>query len=394
MSNYKFLNSFTLPNGMVIKNRIVIPPLTELMSYANGVVSPDELAYYRQRAGGVGMFITAAAQTSPRTRGGKNYDGELGAHEDRFIPGLHQLAMAIKQDGTRAVLQLINPGRMNNSELLGGEKPVSASAIAAPRQGMEVPRALTETEILAIINDFGEATRRAIQAGFDGIELHGANTYLIQQFFSPNSNQREDKWGGSVENRMRFPLAIVDKCATVIKKYADRPFILGYRISPEEVETPGIRLADTMKLIDQLVQKPIDYLHVSMGYTFRTSLNDKSDQEPLIDKVKREVAGKVPLISVGSVATPKQAEEVMDDGVEFVALGRELIREPQWVQKVENGHEETIRYTTPIEELTERNIGEPLWDFVTKELKMPMNINPEDGKEIYATTFNVLCDNI
>ncbi|MFC6289982.1 NADH-dependent flavin oxidoreductase [Levilactobacillus angrenensis] len=386
MTDYKFLKSFTLPNGMTIKNRIVIPPLTELMSYANGVISDDELAYYDQRAGGVGMFITAAAQTSPRERGGKNYEGELGAHEDRFIPGLHQLATTIQQEGTRAVLQLLNPGRMNNSQLLGGAQPVSASAIAAPREGMETPRALTEDEILAVIDDFGQATRRAIQAGFDGIEIHGANTYLIQQFFSPNSNQRQDKWGGSLENRMRFPLAIVDKCAEVIKQYADKPFILGYRISPEEVETPGIRLADTMKLIDQLITKPIDYLHVSMGYVFRTSLNDQDDQEPLIDKIKREVNGKVPLISVGSVATPQQAEDVMDDGVEFVALGRELIREPQWVQKVENGHEDTIRYTTPIEDLPERHIGLPLWDFITKELGMPMNIDPENGKELNSNT--------
>lgn len=116
--------------------------------------------------------------------------------------------------------------------------------------------------------DFGEATRRAIQAGFDGIELHGANTYLLQQFFSPHSNRRTDKWGGSVEKRMTFALEVIKRVHETVEKYANRPFIVGYRISPEEIEEPGIRMADTLQFIDVLAEQPIDYLHVSMGYTY------------------------------------------------------------------------------------------------------------------------------
>ena len=122
---------------------------------------------------------------------------------------------------------------------------------------------MTESEIQEIIRAFGESTRRAIEAGYDGIEIHGANGYLVQQFFSPHSNRRDDQWGGSVENRMKFPLAIVDEVQRVVAEHAKGPFIVGYRFSPEEPETPGITMADTLDLVDALADKNLDYLHVS-----------------------------------------------------------------------------------------------------------------------------------
>ena len=131
--------------------------------------------------------------------------------------------------------------------------------------GTKIARELTSIEIDEIITAFGEATRRAIEAGFDGIEIHGANTYLIQQFYSPFTNSRTDKWGGSRENRMRFPLAVLKACQEAIKKYANRPFILGYRFSPEEPSTPGLTMADTFYLVDVLAECGLDYLHVSLG---------------------------------------------------------------------------------------------------------------------------------
>ena len=183
---------------------------------------------------------------------GKGFEGELAITDDRYLPGLTKMASAMKQNGTKAILQIFHAGRMSNSKILRGERPVSASSVAAERPNAEVPRELTGDEIDQIITDFGEATRRAIQAGFDGVELHGANTYLLQQFFSPHSNRRTDKWGGDVDGRMSFALAVIKRCHEVIKQYADRPFILGYRLSPEEIETPGIRLADTLHLVDVL----------------------------------------------------------------------------------------------------------------------------------------------
>jgi len=369
---YKFLEPYTFANGVTVKNRVVIPPMTEASGFEEGSITSDELRYFRMHSGGVGLFISPVANVSVS---GKGFEGELAITDDRYLPGLTKMACAMKQNGTKAILQIFHAGRMSNSKILRGERPVSASSVAAERPNAEVPRELTGDEIDQIITDFGEATRRAIQAGFDGVELHGANTYLLQQFFSPHSNRRTDKWGGDVDGRMSFALAVIKRCHEVIKQYADRPFILGYRLSPEEIETPGIRLADTLHLVDVLCGQPLDYLHISMGYAWRTSLNDQSDTEPLILKIKRQVAGRLPLIAVGSIEKPADAEKVMDAGVDFVALGREMLREPNWVQKVETDDEAGIRYTISEQDLDELGITPAMWNFLIVRLKSAMHIS-------------------
>lgn len=231
-NSYKFLEPYTFKGKTTVKNRVVIPPMTEASALENGAISRDELRYYDLHTGGVGMYMTGVMNVS---KSGKGYEGEPSVAEYRFIPGLTSLANTIQKNGTKAILQMFDAGRMTNSKILRGEQPVSASAVAALRPDAEVPRALTETEIEQVITHFGDATRRAIKAGFDGIEIHGANTYLIQQFFFPHSNRRTDKWGGSIENRMRFALEIIKRVNEVAKEYAPNDFLIGYRISPEEV---------------------------------------------------------------------------------------------------------------------------------------------------------------
>lgn len=358
---YNFLKPYTFKNGVTIKNRIVIPPMTEAAALENGAVSKDELRYFDIHTGGVGMFIIPTMNVSDD---GKGFEGEPSVADDKFMPGLKKLASTVKQNGTKAILQIFHAGRMSNSKILRGVQPVSASAVAALRPNAETPRELTEPEIEQIIEDFGQATRRAIQAGFDGIELHGANTYLMQQFFSPHSNRRTDKWGGNLENRMRFPLEVIKSVHAAVEKYADDKFIVGYRISPEEIEEPGIRLDDTLKFIDVLADQPINYLHVSMGYAWRTSLNDKSDDEPIILKVKKVVNDRLPLISVGSIEKPADAEKIVDSGIDFAAIGRESIRDPKWVQKVELGQENSIRYQMSLTELDELGVNSAFLDFL------------------------------
>lgn len=375
MSDYKFLAPYTFKNGVTVKNRVVIPPMTECMSFADGSVSSDECRYFSLHTGGAGMFITGCANVNQE---GKGFEGELGVYDDKFIPGLTRLANAMKQNGTKAILQVFSAGRMSTTAILRGKQPVSASAIAAPRPGAETPRALEDDEVEQLIKDFGNAARRAIQAGFDGIEIHGANTYLIQQFFSPHSNRRTDKWGGSLENRMRLPLAIVDEVEANIEQYAQRPFIFGYRISPEEIENPGIRFNDTLKLIDELVKRPLDYLHVSMGTVFRTSLNNKDDQTPLNEEIKKRI-GDLPLIGVGDVETPAEAENVIDRGLDFVAIGRESIREPRWVQKIEANDEKSIRYDLSLTDLEELGIQPPYWDFIMSLFGAGMHITGQQN---------------
>lgn len=371
MSHDQLFLPYTFKSGVRVKNRVVIPPMTETSALEEGSVSLDELRYFRIHSGGVGLFISPVANVAAN---GKGFEGELSVAADKFLPGLTKMASAMKQGGTKAVLQIFHAGRMTNSKILRGEQPVSASAIPALRPAAETPRPLTEAEIQKLIEDFGQATRRAIQASFDGVELHGANTYLMQQFFSPHSNRRTDQWGGSLENRERFALAIVKRVHEMVAQYAHRPFMVGYRISPEEIETPGIRLADTLQFVDTLADQPLDYLHLSQGRAFQTSMNDKTDTEPIILKFKRQINGRLPLIAVGAVETPADADKVLAAGIDFVAIGREMLREPHWMQKVADGDEAAIRYTVSPADLDELGITPALWHFLTDHMHADMHL--------------------
>ncbi|MDR0251137.1 MAG: NADH-dependent flavin oxidoreductase [Burkholderiales bacterium] len=332
---YAYNQPFSFANGATLRNRIVMAPMTTWSGDNDGWQTPEELAYYEARAGGVGMLITGTTYTVPNGRG---FPGQFCAADDRFIPGLTELANRIKRGGAKAVLQIFHAGRMSQPALTGNDV-VSASDIPAERPGAAQPRALTDVEIEAIITSFGDATRRAIVAGFDGVEIHGANTYLIQQFFSPHSNRRTDRWGGSLEARARFPLAIVDTVLDVVRTHADKTFIVGYRFSPEEIENPGITFDDTLYLVDRLAEKTLTYLHVSLGRYDQTSQRDKSDQRIIGKMIHQQLKGRFPLIGVGGIKSADDLQRAFDTGYELVAIGRSLVAEPQWVQKVCDGEE-------------------------------------------------------
>ena len=356
---YTFEQPYTFANGLTLKNRVVMSPTTTMSSFYDGHVTNDEIAFYRERSAGLGMIVGEVANV---IASGKGFEGELSIANDSDIPGLTALAHAMKRNGTKAVLQIFHAGRKTNDQILRGQQPVSASAVAAtyPVDSQE-PRALSGAEIDEIIAAFGAATRRAILAGFDGVELHGANTYLLQQFFSPNSNRRTDKWG---QDRMAFAQAVIKQTHAAIVQEAHRPFLLGYRISPEEIETPGIRLADSLRFIDMLGDSVVDYVHVSMGSAHRTSLNDKADHEPILKKISHQLAGRKPLIGVGSVETPRDAEGVLALGADLVAMGRELIREPLWMQKVTTGDEASLRYQLSPVAMDELKIPRAMQDYL------------------------------
>ncbi|MDR0770012.1 MAG: NADH-dependent flavin oxidoreductase [Burkholderiales bacterium] len=345
---------FSFANGATLRNRIVMAPMTTWSGGDDGRLSPDELAYYEARAGGVGMLITGTTYTVPNGRG---FPGQFCGDDDRFIPGLTELAERIKSKGAKAVLQIFHAGRMSYPALTGNDV-VSASDVPAERPSAAHPRALADAEIEAIVASFGETTRRAIAAGFDGVEIHGANTYLIQQFFSPHSNRRADRWGGSLEARARFPLAVVDAVLNAVKAHADKEFIVGYRFSPEEIENPGITLDDTLYLVDRLAEKELTYLHVSLGRFDQTSQRDKSDQRIVGQVVHQHLKGRLPLIGVGGVKIADDLPQAFDTGYELVAIGRALVAEPQWVEKARAG--EKIVPTISMEKRIEKCVPEKM----------------------------------
>lgn len=377
MTNYQFLEPFEFSNGVALKNKIVMAPMTTMASFYNGMITKDELDYYAARSGGPGMIITAVANVSAS---GKGFEGELSAADDLMIPGLRRLATTIKKDGAKAILQIFHAGRKSNSKILRGNSPVSASAIAAVYPpDSETPKELTHEEIKQIITDFGLATKRAIEAGFNGVELHGANTYLLQQFYSENSNQRNDQWGGTPEKRMAFALAVLKEVKKTVTTYAKQPFIVGYRISPEEIETPGIRLEDSLRFAEA-IKEDVSYIHLSMGSYQRTSLNTATDKRPILEQFAALLKHKIPLIGIGSVELPSDAENVLNMGANLVAIGRELIREPQWVQKVVNGDESSIRTSISPADLDELVIPSVMQTYLKESFYKVMHFTTDQSQ--------------
>ncbi|MCP3762733.1 NADH-dependent flavin oxidoreductase [Domibacillus sp. A3M-37] len=351
---------FTFPSGVEIKNRIVMAPMTNTAAYDNGEVSDEELAYYRARSGGVGTVITACTYVK---RNGQGFPGEFGADSDELIPSLKRLATTIQEEGAKAILQIFHGGRMCPPELLPDGQPISPSAVAAERDDAMVPREMTPEEIAEMVQAFGETTRRAIEAGFDGVEIHGANTYLLQQFFSPHSNRRTDKWGGTLEKRLAFPLAVVEAVKKAVADHAEKPFIVGYRLSPEERENPGITMEDTLVLVDKLADQQLDYLHISVGAFWNGSIRDTNDKTSRVVMIQERAGDRVPVIGVGMLHTPEDVIAALDTGVPLIALGRALIMEPKWIQKVEKGQEETIRTTLPKEDQKELVLSDEMMEY-------------------------------
>ncbi|MDJ0041169.1 MULTISPECIES: flavocytochrome c [Pantoea] len=355
------LNPITLPRGAVLKNRLIMAPMTTCTGFYDGTVTSELVEYYRARAGSIGTVIVECCFIDPH---GPAFPGAIAIDSDNKIPGLKRIADAIKQEGSTAILQIYHGGRMVEPELIGGKTPVAPSAIAAPREGATTPRALTAEEVETMITKFGDAVNRAIKAGFDGVEIHGANTYLIQQFYSPNSNQREDKWGGSRDNRARFPLEVLEITHKMAARFAHNGFIIGYRFSPEEIEVPGIRFEDTLYLLEKLAARGLDYVHFSVGQLMRPSIVDTRDPTPLIEKfvaMRSATLAKVPVIGVGGVINKEDAEKALEKGYDLVAIGKACIAYPDWTDRIiNNEHLELYIDSNKREALL---IPEPLWRF-------------------------------
>ncbi|QND65562.1 NADH-dependent flavin oxidoreductase [Mesorhizobium loti] len=333
MSKTKLFETFAFAKGITLRNRVVMAPMTTWSGNEDGTISSEELTYYRRRAKGVGLVLTGCTHVMAN---GIGFTGEFAAYDDDFTPSLRRLAEAAKSGGAPAILQIFHAGNKANPELIPGGEIVSASALkVAPgpfNSGEVTTRALSHGEIIDVVAAFGEATRRAIEAGFDGIELHGAHGFLIQNFFSPLFNRRDDEWGGSLENRLRFPLAVVHEVRRMIDLHARRSFLLGYRISPEEPDQGGLRINDSYELLDRLIQSGVDYVHVSLSSILGAKPIDGADERRTIELILDRVAGRIPVIAAGQIRKPEQAENALELGLSLVAVGQGLVINPDWVK--------------------------------------------------------------
>lgn len=370
---YQFLQPFTLANGRQVKNHIIMPPTTLRSSFATGEVTEAELRYYQLRSAGPGMVITEMAYVSAPAQ---SYTGQIGADSDDKIPGLKRLAQTIQNQGALAILQLSFGGRIADPAAVPHEDVLGPSNLASHQAGMPVPRAMTAGEIEASIIAFGQATRRAYEAGFDGVEIHGANMYLLQQFFSAHANDRDDEWGGDEDARMRYGLAVLDEVIKIRDQYADTNFIVGYRQSPEESTPVGIRHPAALRMAQAIIKRPIAYFHLSLKDAFQSPFMDREDAEPLYAKYLH-LLGDIPLIVAGLLRTPAQVEQLVTAGVAGAALGRELIVEPNWVQKVVAADEKGLHYALSPSDMDLLAIPAPLQEWLLTRFKKGLVVSTD-----------------
>lgn len=374
--NQSLFEAFELAKGVNLRNRVVMAPMTTWAANPDGSVSEEELTYYRRRANGVGLIITGCSHVQPN---GIGFTDEFASYDDRFIPGLRKLAQAAKSGGAPAILQIFHAGNKATPSLIPDGDVVSASAVESGTgtfNGNLTPRVLAHDEILKTVRAFGEATRRAIEAGFDGVELHGAHGFLIQNFFSPHSNQRSDEWGGSLLKRMRFPLAVVRE-VTRAAAQATRPFLVGYRISPEEHEVGGLRIADSYVLIDRLIETRIDYIHVSLPSILDAKPIGAAGGATIAQRIVGHVDGRVPVLAAGQIRKPEQAVAALASGLSLVAVGQGLVMDPDWVEAARDN----LEVETAITPSRARQVALPekLWNII-QATKGWFNLQPDTFK--------------
>ncbi|ANU15161.1 NADH-dependent flavin oxidoreductase [Planococcus halocryophilus Or1] len=362
-SLYKDLfNEITLPNGVVLNDRLGVAPMTTYSGNEDGTVSDEELSYYNRRAGLGSLYVTACIAVSEN---GIAFPNQFIGFDDSALPRLKQLAKEMKSKGSKAILQMQHGGRQSKPELIKANETVAPSAVPG-EAGKPTPRELTEAEIYAIIEDFGETTKRAIEAGFDGVEIHGANTYLLQQFVSSVTNQRQDQWGGTLVNRMRFPLAVMKKVQDIVAKYADEQFIVGYRLSPEEnnEKTTGYTIEETKILVEELIDRGIHYIHVSL-FEFKKTPKGAEQGDSIIRILADQIKGRVPFVAVGSVKTPEDALLAMAEGADIVVMGRQALIDPEWTEKIKQGKEQEINPVIKQNMVGTLDIPQNMWHLIT-----------------------------
>jgi len=313
--------------SLTVRNRVVMAPMATNLASASGEATESLIAYYAERArGGAGLIIVENATIEPRCGG--NGAVQLRLSQQRTQPSFFRLAEAIHEGGAKAAIQINHAGAVARTPM-----PIGPSSIPWTAAG-PAPRPATSDEIACLVEQYAQGAVRAVHAGFDAVEIHGAHGYLIAQFLSPHMNRRTDRYGGTPEGRWRFALEVV----RAVRAAVGERFPLLFRVSGDEFLPGGREIEETCELARSLVDAGIDGLHV----TAATAANPRFQLEPmsfaegwragLAEEVKAAVD--IPVIGVGVIRTPETAERLLAEGrMDLVAIGRGLIADPDWVIK-------------------------------------------------------------
>jgi 2,4-dienoyl-CoA reductase-like NADH-dependent reductase (Old Yellow Enzyme family) len=310
----------TFACGRIMKNKFMLAPLTNQQSHEDGQLSQEEFHWLSLRAKGqFGLTMTCAAHVQAV---GKGFPGQLGIFDDKHIKGHQRLTREIQSYGSLAVIQLHHAGMRSPKELIG-EAPVCPST--DEKTGA---RALTLKEVEALREDFILAGMRAKKSGYDGVEIHGAHGYILGQFLSSEINQREDHYGGSLENRSRILFEIIKG----IREACGESFLLGVRLSPEKF---GMRLSEIKCLCQQLIDNgKIDFLDISLWDSFKYPEEEEHKEKPLLEHFTELNFKNVLLTVAGKISTGQDVNTILNSKVDFVTIGRSAILHHDFPQKV------------------------------------------------------------
>ena len=305
--------------SLMFRNRIVMPPMQSGRADFSGAVTRRLINFYVRRSGWVGLPIVEHAFVSAEGRIGPK---QLGIYADSLIGSFRELVDAIHYVGAPAVVQISHAGAVANKKIIGAT-PVGPWASGKARM-------LEKAELYSILEAFVLAAGRAVDAGFDGVELHGAHGYLLNQFFTPLLNRRVDEFGGCLENRMRFPLSVVEK---VRQGIGDR--VLLYRLGADDLAPMGAQIEDAVEFAVKLEEAGVDILDVSGGMCGSEPKQLRGVQGyfvPQASRIKQAVG--IPVIGVGGIVDAAFADGLVRDGlVDLVAVGRMLWRDSDWAKK-------------------------------------------------------------
>jgi NADPH2 dehydrogenase len=312
------LDSFEI-GGLKLRNRIVMPPMHTGYATNKGAITDDLINHYVRRSQALGLLIIEHSYIDDE---GKHSKKQVGIYDEHLIPGLLKLSSKVKATGTPVILQINHAGSKANRHITG-IKPVSSSPTENARElGIDEINALSET--------FAQAAEWGIKAGFNGIEVHGAHGFLLNQFTSPLTNQRCDKYGGSLENRLRFPLEVVKK----VKKRVGNKLLL-YRLGSDDLNPSGTQIWESQKFAVKLEEAGVDIIDVSGGVCGSSPEKLQGMQGYFISQARqiRKVVH-TPVIGVGGIREPQFADQMIQEGnVDFIAVGRELLKDPDWAIK-------------------------------------------------------------
>lgn len=313
--------------ALELHNRLVLPPMATAKAEADGRVSEGVLNYYAEKSAGghIGLIIIEHSFVAPE---GQASQQQVSVAEDSLVDDLRQLAKTIQQNGSKAVMQINHAGSAALTKVIG-QTPVAPSAVANPRMG-DLPRELTREEIQGIVEAFRQAAIRTKQAGFDGVEIHSAHGYLLNQFFSPLTNQRTDQYGGSLANRIRLHLHIIEAVRSAVGP--EFPVLL--RLGSSDYLEGGITIEDSCYAAQEFEKAGIDILDVSGGFCgyVAPGLSGQGYFAPLSEAIKQVVS--IPVMLTGGITEVAAAEQLLLAGkADLIGVGRAILQDSNWAQK-------------------------------------------------------------